>query len=182
MKNGFHGLNFLKIFLMSETKQIMNENRYRVIPRSLIFVFDDKERVLLIKGSSGKKLWSGQLNGLGGHIEAGEDILESATRELEEETGLSRLPLELCGQIMIDVKEDLGVALFLFRCFYNGEKLISSSEGRLCWVSIDSLSAFPVVEDLPVLLPKVLRYKPGNSPIIGRYSYDSSGKLKISIR
>jgi 8-oxo-dGTP pyrophosphatase MutT (NUDIX family) len=45
-------------------------------------------------------------NGIGGHIEAGEDILEAAQRELNEETGISQVELSICGQIMIDVSPE----------------------------------------------------------------------------
>jgi 8-oxo-dGTP diphosphatase len=167
---------------MSSLQQITNMDRYKVVPRTLIFIFDDKERVLLIKGSPDKKLWSGFLNGIGGHIEAGEDIYESAIRELYEETGLSGIPLNYCGQIMINVKDDSGVSLFVFRGQYTGEISGSSKEGEISWIEIDALENEPVVEDLPLLIPRIHRAKMGDPIIIGKYDYDQDGNLRVSLR
>lgn len=167
---------------MSGLQQITNSDRYTVVPRTLIFIFDGKGRVLLIKGSPRKKLWSGLSNGIGGHIEAGEDIYESASRELYEETGLSDIPLNYCGQIMINVKNDLGVSLFLFRGQYTGEILSSSKEGKISWIEIDTLESGPVVEDLPLLIPLIYRFKVGDPIIIGKYDYDQDGKIIASLR
>ena len=167
---------------MSNLKQINDKNRYKVIPRTLIFIFDEKEQVLLINGSPGKKLWSGLLNAIGGHIEVGEDILEAAERELEEETALSNITLDFCGQIMIDVKRDLGVSIYLFRGQYTGKILSSSEEGKLSWVGINDLEDQQVVEDLPVLIPRIYHYNLGDPLIIGKYVYDQAGQLRIFLR
>jgi 8-oxo-dGTP diphosphatase len=167
---------------MASSQQITNIDRYKVIPRTLVFIFDDKERVLLIKGSRGKKLWSGLLNGIGGHIEAGEDIYESASRELFEETGLSGISLNYCGQIMINANDDLGVSLFVFRGQYTGEIPTSSKEGIISWIEIDTLENEPVVEDLPLLIPRIQSIKIGDPIIIGKYDYDRDGKLQISLQ
>jgi 8-oxo-dGTP diphosphatase len=167
---------------MSNLKQINDKNRYKVIPRTLIFIFDDNERVLLIKRSQDKKLWAGLLNGIGGHIEAGEDILEAAEREFEEETALSNITLDFCGQIMIDVERDLGVSIHLFRGQYTGEILTSSEEGKLRWVGINDLEDEKVVEDLPVLIPRIYQYNLGDPLIIGKYVYDQAGQLRIFLR
>jgi 8-oxo-dGTP diphosphatase len=59
-----------------------------VIPRSLIFV-TRPGKVLLIKGHPRKRLWANRYNGIGGHIEYGEDLVKAAERELLEESGLS---------------------------------------------------------------------------------------------
>jgi len=157
-------------------------NRYKLIPRTLIFIFDDAERVLLIEGTPQKRLWPDAFNAIGGHIESGEDILDAAYRELEEETGITEIPLQYCGQIMIDVRDDLGVGLFLFRGIYLEGRLKSSPEGNLFWKRIDSLNEIKIVEDLIYLLPKVYKYKIGDPLIIGKYCYDKSGSLIVDIR
>ncbi len=88
---------------MSERDQGFNPDRFVVIPRTLIFIFDE-DRVLLLKGADDKNIWANKYNGVGGHVEAGEDILESAARELFEETGITNVALRLCGQVMISLK------------------------------------------------------------------------------
>ena len=72
---------------MPSSEQGIDVKRFSVVPRSLIFLFNDQDQVLLIKGSPEKHIWADKYNGLGGHIEPGEDILEGALRELAEESG-----------------------------------------------------------------------------------------------
>ena len=161
--------------------QGLNKSRYRTIPRTLIFLFDHNHRVLLLKGSSHKKLWAGLYNGIGGHIEAGEDILEAAQRELVEETGIKGVALDLCGQIMIDVNENPGIALFIFKGKFRGGFKKESQEGELAWVDLYQLDNIPVVEDLPILLPKVVSHRIGDKVFIGKYYYNQENGLEISI-
>jgi len=153
-----------------------------LIPRTLIFLFDDNDRVLLIKGSSQKKLWSGLFNAIGGHIERSEDVIEAAYRELEEETGISDVLLRVCGIITIDINEHAGVGLFLFKGTYFGEALTDSSEGKLFWKSINNLNGDELVEDLPVLLPRVVKHKPADPLIIGKYYYNNQGNLIVNLQ
>lgn len=167
---------------MPATDQGVDDNRYKLVPRNLIFIFDDQERVMLIKGPPQKRLWSGLFNAVGGHIERGEDILESAYRELEEETSITDVLLRFCGQITIDVNERAGVGIFLFRGTYLGKGVEASSEGNLFWKSVNNLRNDELVEDLPLLLPRVYMYRPGDPIIIGKYHYDIQGKLVISLR
>lgn len=162
--------------------QALDDKRYSVIPRTLIFLFDQWNRVLLIKGSPHKKLWPGLYNGIGGHMECGEDALEAAQRELAEETGLTGVALELCGQIMIHVTEKAGVALFIFKGGYSGEIMGPSEEGELAWIELSQLEKIPLVEDLQILLPKVAAHHTGDQIIIGKYRYTHENKLDISIR
>ena len=69
--------------------------RHSVIPRTLCLVFYGDE-ILMIKGSE-KKDWSGIYNALGGHIEKGESVIESAEREIREESGLTVFETKLKG-------------------------------------------------------------------------------------
>jgi 8-oxo-dGTP diphosphatase len=165
---------------MPRADQRIKDQRYHVIPRTLIFLFNDREQVLLIKGAENKRRWGGLYNGIGGHIEAGEEILEAAQRELLEETGIPDLDLIYCGQVMIDVSQEEGVAIFIFRGAYTGEGFIPSKEGELFWFDLDGLEEIPLVEDLAYLLPRIVRYKEGDPVIIGKYQYTDSEKLIIS--
>ncbi len=167
---------------MPVSDQGASDNRYMVVPRNLIFLFDDKDRVLLIKGSSQKKLWSGLYNAIGGHIERGEDVIEGAYRELKEETGISDVLLQVCGLITIDVSECAGVLLFLFKGIYNEKAFTNSSEGKLFWKSINVTNYDELVEDLLVLLPRVVKHEPGDPLIIGKYHYDKQGNMIVNLQ
>lgn len=164
---------------MQENKQVIDPQRYSVIPRTLIFIFDSQNRLLLLKGALSKKIWPGLYNGIGGHVEVGEDILEAAERELNEETGFTKVDLQFCGQVMIDVSKAMGIAMFVFRGMYKGEEIVPSNEGTLEWVLVDDLEKLPVVEDLPILIPKIIDYQPSAPIIIGKYVYDQDGGLNL---
>jgi 8-oxo-dGTP diphosphatase len=163
-----------------------------LIPRVLIFIWRGNS-VLLLKGASSKRLWANKYNGVGGHVEPGEDILSAARREVLEETGLTFDPatalrqsqgdssgegLWLCGTVVVETGENPGICIYVFR----GESLRgepkASSEGRLEWIPMEAVSELPVVEDLPVLLERIQRMKRGDDPFHAR-SYYEAGKLTV---
>jgi len=79
--------------------QGVSQDRYTVIPRVLIFPFASDGKVLLLKGAAHKRIWAGLWNGIGGHVETGESILQAAQRELREETGLLAERLLFCESV-----------------------------------------------------------------------------------
>ena len=97
-------------------------DRYKVIPRTLAFVTNGAD-VLLLRGGPHKKLWAGLYNGVGGHVERGEDIYNAARREIREETGLEVTDLRLCGVLHIDAGDPgAGVLVFVFRAASVGRR------------------------------------------------------------
>ncbi|MEJ2262008.1 MAG: NUDIX domain-containing protein [Anaerolineales bacterium] len=168
---------------MPASDQGLSQSRYTLVPRTLIFLTRG-DKILLLKGGPHKRLWAGLYNGVGGHVERGEDILSAARRELLEETGIGDADLWLCGTITVDAGGDTGIGIFVFRgnrdragdCSTN----LSSPEGELEWVPIDQLHRLPVVEDLPALLPRVLDAKRGDTPFAARSEYNPAGRLLIS--
>lgn len=157
------------------------QDRYLLIPRTLIFLVRD-EQVLLLKGAAHKSLWAGRYNGVGGHVERGESLLAAANRELFEETGLQGAGLRLCGTLLVDTAAPVGVGVFVFRGECGGAgcwEPVASREGTLEWVGFERLGELPLVEDLPVLLPRVLSMRPGEAPFSALSSYDAEGRLVV---
>ena len=148
-----------------------------LIPRTAIFLRREGS-YLLLKGAPTKRLWANQYNGLGGHVERGEDVLSAAKRELFEETGLTA-DLWLCGVLIVDTGENPGICLY----FFSGECLEGepdpSKEGRAEWIPFDAIGQLPVVEDLPVLLRRIHRMKRGDVPFAARSFYDENEKLVV---
>jgi len=161
---------------MPQSDQGITKNRYTVIPRTAIFLRRG-ESYLLLKGAPTKRLWANKYNGLGGHVERGEDVLASAKRELLEETGLTA-NLWLCGTLIVDAGET-GIALYIFSGECDDGDPKPSKEGLAEWVRYETIGELPVVEDLPVLLAKIHSMKRGDVPFSARSYYDEAGKLVV---
>lgn len=122
---------------------------------NMIMVYDDDGNILVQDRK--KKDWPG-INFPGGHVEPNETILQSAKRELLEETGLivEEKDLEECGYYeWNDYNKGIRYIAFLFRTNKYRGQLSKSDEGVVKWVNPDCLSKYQLSVDFEKLYIKM---------------------------
>lgn len=91
----------------------------------------------------------------GGHIEAGESIVDAVIREMKEETGLRISNPHLCGVKQFPIKDGRYI-VFLFETEQFDGEVKSSEEGEMRWIDKDKLSSINLVNDFYDLLDVML--------------------------
>ena len=94
--------------------------------------------------------WKG-LSFPGGHVEDSESIVDSAVREVKEETGLDVYNLKSCGIVHWLNKKTLErFMVFLYKTTdYSGELIAESVEGRNYWITVDEMRNTPSENQMP---------------------------------
>jgi 8-oxo-dGTP diphosphatase len=166
--------------------------RYQAVPRVLIFLRSrhpqtGAEEVLLLKGAPTKRLWANHYNGLGGHVEADEDIYAAAVREVWEEAGIDLRDepgrLALRGVINIDTGHDEqgpapGILMFVFVGDAPTRDVVPSIEGELAWLPLTALRDHPLVDDLYEVIPRAL----AGPFFYGHYTPGAGGEMAYAFR
>ncbi len=154
----------------------IDNTRYTLVPRTLSFVQCGRD-VLLLRGAPTKRLWPSRLNGLGGHLEPGEDPLSGAMREVREEAGLASDRLSLRALIHVSGQDgNPGVLIFVYLGQVDSRETLKSDEGTLEWHPVDALPWDEMVADLPYLLPRLFRLPPAGI-LYGVYETGPDGQM-----
>lgn len=124
----------------------------------------DRRRVLMIhRNARPQDPHIGKYNGLGGKLEADEDVVSGMRREILEEAGIECPALTLRGTLSWPGfgkhGEDWFGFVFLITAF-RGAPLERNAEGSLEWVDVDALSTLPMWEGDRQFLPLVFDADP----------------------
>jgi len=119
----------------------------------------DGKRVLMVRRDRRPEdIHFGKYNGLGGKLEAGEDVVTGLRREVREEAGLECLSLRLRGTVSWPGFGKQGEDWFGFVFLidrWHGELPAENVEGTLHWIAIDRLLELPLWEGDRHFLPLV---------------------------
>jgi 8-oxo-dGTP diphosphatase len=166
---------------LSATEQGVDaiHGRWLTIPRALCFVLNGND-VLLMKRASHRRVFPNRYNGVGGHIERYEDPLASIIREITEETDLSVDNVRLRSVHNIDANGENGIMMFVFTAISASRKFKDSGEeGTLHWIPRNQLLELDLVDDLPELLPRILRMDDNDPPFFVHVSYDECDNIRL---
>ena len=121
-------------------------------------VVHDHPRVLL--GMKKRGFGSGKWNGFGGHVEAGEEIVDAARREVFEEAGVTVSELVPMGVLEFTFEGKPGVLeVHVFKSLsYEGEPY-ESEEMRPQWFTIDEIPFDTMWPDDRYWMPLMLENK-----------------------
>ena len=97
-----------------------------------------------------KNDWSGYVFP-GGHVEAGQSIVQSVIREMKEETGLTIRNPKLCGVKQFPIENGRYI-VFLFKTDRFEGELCSSEEGEVEWADRSRLSSYALADDMEDLI------------------------------
>ena len=128
-------------------------------------VSPDRRRVLMVhRDRRPEDAQRGKCNGLGGKLEADEDIAACMKREILEESGLVVARMELRGTISWPGFGKGGEDWFGFVFLvtgWRGEPWPENADGRLEWIEIDKVLELPLWEGDRHFLPLVF----GGGPV-----------------
>lgn len=161
-----------------EQGAVETDGRWLTVGRTLCFILN-RDDVLLMKRGPHKRIFPNRYNGIGGHIERDEDPLTCARREIREETGLELQTLHLAAIYTIDANTNTGVTLFVFVGQSVNRETIECDEGTLHWIPCDSILQYDLVDELPIVLPRILEARSEELPFFIHVGYDADDCLQL---
>jgi 8-oxo-dGTP diphosphatase len=161
--------------------------RYTVLVRTLIFIFKDDQ--LLLMKYSGKGSNQSQekadrkdiYNPIGGHVEADEDILESAAKEAMEEAGVHLEQPKIKGIVNVSGFAGKNMLNFIVTGVTSDEPLQSSEEGELHWVKTSQLDELTMFADVKPILEQ-LQTMQDNEMFMGKAVFEGFELKELKLR
>lgn len=118
---------------------------------NVVFLLDGNPptKVMLLKRSPNKKFAPNFYTGTGGKVEESDNsVLDSAYRELQEETGVTEVQLTEIARVIVNHDK----VLYYFEGIYPQHELPQSNEGTLEWVEVDKILEKEIIPDTKMML------------------------------
>lgn len=121
-------------------------NTFKAELTNMVMVYDKNTNRAVVQQRV--KYWKG-ITFPGGHVEKGESFIDSAKREVFEETRLKVDNLKLCGIIdWCHRKSGERYMVMLYKTdTYSGELIEETEEGKVFWADIDEIPKMELSQD-----------------------------------
>ncbi|MBQ3007466.1 MAG: 8-oxo-dGTP diphosphatase [Clostridia bacterium] len=152
----------------------MRSEKVRIELTNMVMVEDKSTGKVLVQERL--KSWTG-LSFPGGHVEAGESFVDSAVREVKEETGLDIRNLKTCGVIhwIHRTRKDRYIVFLYKTNDFSGTLLDATDEGRVFWIDPDELKNEKLSTNFANYLP--MFFSDEYSEALGEWSEDEPDVL-----
>lgn len=127
--------------------------RHRAKLTTLMFVRRNRQ-VLLQQHAAGSR-FSGLWNGVGGHVEAGEDVCRAARREVREEAGIEVREPRLRFVLHERDRSDEATLVFWFVADWLSGALRPEPRRVLRWVPDLEIEKLPLLADIRAVWPRL---------------------------
>lgn len=118
---------------------------------NMCLVYDEKK--VLVQEKTGTK-YEGGLVFPGGHVEEGESLRDSVTREIREETGLVIKNPQPCGFKDWILEDGTRYIVLLYKTDQFEGELKNSREGKVFWLDRNDISSANLIWNMRELLEK----------------------------
>jgi len=144
-------------------------------PATLVFVIRDG-RILLIRKKRG--LGQGKVNGPGGKLDPGENALQCAVRECQEELGITVRNLECMGEHKFQFVDGYSIHCWVFRTGDFSGEAVETPEAVPLWTDIEEIPYEEMWEDDRIWLPLVI----AGQPFSARWVFDDDRMLDYDLQ
>lgn len=128
-------------------------------------LLDEHENILILKRSNNVGTYKGRWSGVAGYVEEGEKPVDTAFKEIREETGLNNNDVELIKtaepfeftDFYEEKKYDWKVYPFLFKVRKKSKVQIDWEHINYRWIKPSDIERFEVVPRLKEVVSKLLK-------------------------
>ena len=125
--------------------------RTEVVTLTNMCMIEDGNKILVLNKDGKKDPEYLGLTFPGGHIEREESLIDSAIREVKEETGLDIDNVVLCGVKHFPTKDGRYIVFFFKTSTFSGV-LKSSNEGEVFWINKEDIADYQLSVDFKEML------------------------------
>ena len=141
---------------------------------TLLFVIRD-DRILLIHKKRG--LGAGKINGPGGRLEPGEQPIDAAIREVQEELLTTPAGVRPCGELFFQFTDGYSIHGYVFRADGCDPEPGETGEAKPEWFALDAIPYDRMWADDRLWLPLML----DSIPFVGRFVFEGDAMLSHRI-